>query len=150
MTNVSSILTLALRIFLPTFFIVFYGLLMIVSLFSKEEYVANIPMPYFRIFSISLFFSTLVIIYFTILKLRRVELDANTLFISDYFKQAKYPLSNIESITERDYFLFKIVTLHLQQSGIFGKQITFMPSGRRWPKYKKSHPELVETYQLKN
>ena len=149
MTNVSSILTLALRIFLPTFFVVFYGLLMMVSLFSNEEYVAGIPMGYFRIFSISLFFSTAVIIYFTLLKLRRVELDQNSVFISDYFKQAKYPLQAIEAIVERDYFLFKIVTITLQQKGIFGQNITFMPSGRRWPKYKKKHPELVEAYRLK-
>ncbi len=142
MTNVSSILTLALRIFLPTFFIVFYGLLMTVSLFSKEEYIASLPMSYFRIFSITMFFATLIIIYFTVFKLRRVELDSNTVFISDYFKQAKYPYQNIKNIEEHNYMLFKTVTINLEQSGIFGNRITFVPSGRRWPKYKIKHPEI--------
>ena len=142
MTNVSSILTLALRIFLPTFFVVFYGLLMVVSLFSNEDYVASIPMSYFRIFSITMFFATLIIIYLTVFKLRRVELDENSVFVSDYFKQAKYPLHNVELIEENNYLLFKTVSMQLAQSGIFGKRITFMPSGRRWPKYKTRHPEI--------
>jgi len=70
-------------------------------------------------------------------------MSENELYVTDYFKHAKYSMDSIDSIKETNFIILKVNTIYLKAKGIFGDKIKFVPSGRRWPKFLKSHPTVA-------
>jgi hypothetical protein len=145
MQRVSTNLTLFFKFFIPVFWIVFFGAITAVSLFTEYAYVGTIPAQYFRI-GISIFFVTFVIMFaYTLMRLKRVEMGNDFVYATNYFKAARYPFHNIEKIDERRFLFLKIVTIYLKTPGIFGKRITFLASLKLYAQYWNANPELYES-----
>jgi hypothetical protein len=147
--NISSAITLPLKIFLPTFWLTFFGMFMLVTLFSvDEEMFAGMPTLWFRI-GITLFWASgLVLFYFTIFRLKRLDADQEYMFVSSYFKNIRYPINDIESIsTYRFAGIIGVGTLELKGEGSFGKRMTFLPSISRMRRFKEAYPEWAEKMQ---
>ncbi len=124
--RISSNLTMMLALFLPTFWMVFFGLFALAILFSDQSTLPFPGIPYIRwvILAIVLFF--FLIIRFTIMKLRRVEVSNTHFFASNYFKTYSYAFQDIEKITELNFGLFQVLKLRLKYKGKFGKKISFL------------------------
>jgi len=144
MQRISSNSTLFLKIFLPTFWIVFFGLFTIAVLMAKAPHFGSVPAATFKM-GLALFFAAgLAVLYFTLLKLLRIELDEIYVYASNYFKTYRYPWHNVGKITERDFGLFHLVSIHLKTPGKFGAKLTFLLDETMLKDFLEKHPEAIE------
>ena len=74
--------------------------------------------------------------------LKRVRVDREFLYVSNYRREIAVPLSSIEAVAENRWINIHPVTLHFRAPTEFGQKITFMPTARLfgW----RSHPVVEE------
>ena len=126
MQRLSSNLTLVFKLFIPTSWVSFFGLFTLVIFIADTTDMPLLASPYFKFGFLAFFLIFLVLIYFTIFQLKRVEYQGNEIFVTDYFKTIKFPVTNIDRISTMNLFIFKVVWFHLRAKGIFGKRIPFI------------------------
>lgn len=126
MQRISSNITLFLKIFLPTFWLAFFGAFTIAVLLSNVDQFPLFNFLYFKLGLAAFFLAGIGLFYFSVIQLKRVELDEDFIYASNYFKTYRYPYNNIEKMTERDLGLFSLVKIHLIAPGKFGKRIPFI------------------------
>ncbi len=149
MKRISTNLTLLLRLFLPVFWIIFFGAFTIASWTSKIRFFDTVSGKQFRIELTVFFVVGFIILYFTLMKLRRVELDDHNFYVTNYFKTARYPYENIEKVKVNDFFFFKQYSIHLKTPGYFGKKIAFIVNSKYLKDVLRNHPELREFFPTK-
>lgn len=143
MRRLSTSATLLLKIFLPTFWIVFFGLMTAFVVFTgpgKSPLVGNLI---FKAGFLGFFLLGLVILYFTLLQLKRVEYDDEFLYVTNFFKTYRYPFHNIEKIKESNFLLFYTARVTFKEPGSFGKKIVFIESRQKFEDFIKSRPEIA-------
>lgn len=118
--------------------IIFFGTLMLLFLIADQFKVGSLSPMTFKIAYSVFFFGIVVLMYFTIFKLKRVEFDADHVYITNYFKILRYPLGDIEKITDNNYLFWRIVKVDLIQPGHFGKSAYFLASNERWAAYNEA------------
>lgn len=124
--RVSSNMTLILTLFLPTISLVFLGLIAVASIFS-EDYMGPFPaLSFSRYIFLIVFILYFLFLYFTILKLKRVELSQKQLLASNFFKTYAYEYKDIESLKRLNLLLIKIWVVKLKYKGKFGRRIPFI------------------------
>lgn len=143
MTQVSTNLTLLLKIFLPTFWLVFFGAFTAAIWVTSYEYYGQIPGPALRLGATLFYAGGALFFYLTVIRLKRVEMDEESIYVTNYFKHFRYPFSNVRQIREQDFFLFRLITIEWIKPGYFGKKIVFIPSNARLKKFLEQHPELT-------
>lgn len=144
MQRVSTNFTLFLKIFLPIFWIVFFGAFAVVLWSNDQIPTGAISLGTLRVFMTFFFLIGTIILYFTLLKLHRVEMDEAFIYVTNYVKTARYPYHQIEKIAEVDFLILSTVTIHFKNKGIFGKKATFVPSKYRFQGFLNQHPEIVK------
>jgi len=146
MQQVSTSLTLFIKFFIPIFWtVIVFGFTLAVWTLDAS-YFAGVPIQTFR-YGILIFLLTgVVFFYFTMLRLKRVEMDQTHIFVTNYFKNFKYPWSNVENIEERDFVVFRSIHIVLKTPGTFGKKITFVASRRKFNSFIKENPHLFEQF----
>ena len=142
MQRVSTNLTLFYKIFIPTFWIVFFGAVLVASLLLPYQYVGNIPRLSFQIGMVLFFASGVAVLYFTLMSLKRVELDRDFLYATNYFKTYRYPYHNIEKIEVSRFLFFSTATVHLRKGGSFGRRFRFVPSLFCLKDFLETHPDI--------
>lgn len=142
MERISTNLTLFYKLFIPTFWIVFFGAFTIAVWAVNYEYYGNIPGKTFRLGTALFYLSGLSMLYFTLMQLKRVEVDGESVYITNYFKHFRYPYHSIEKIEESDFFFLKTASIYFIKPGTFGKKVTFIPSRSRYRQFWESHREL--------
>ena len=142
MQRVSTNLTLFYKIFLPTFWIVFFTSFGVYVWFFNTGNIGNISAGMFKIIYLIFFIVFLLLFYFSIMSLKRVEMDGQSIYVTNYFKHFKYSYGNIEKIVEAPYPFVKLVTIHFKKEGNFGKKIFFVPSKKRFQQFLINHPEV--------
>jgi len=80
-------------------------------------------------------------------RLKRVRIDSNCLYVSNYLRELTIPLSSISSVTENRWLNIHPVTIHLHHVTEFGRKVTFMPK-IRWSWSWSRHPVVAELRQL--
>ena len=65
--------------------------------------------------------------YFTVMHYKDVSVDDEFLYVSNYRKEIKIPVSNIENVTEIKWIRTRPITIHLKNDSEFGRKIVFMP-----------------------
>ena len=66
--------------------------------------------------------------------LKRVRLDEETIYISNYVSEISVPLGLIEEVTENRWINIRPVTIQFRHPTEFGDKISFMPKTRVfWP-----------------
>ncbi len=144
MIQVSSGWTLAFRLFLPTLWISVFGTLFIASFTLHQPYIGTFPANNVR-FGLFLFVCTFVFIFYkTVLQLKRVELNENSIFITNYFTNVKYPIMDIDRLVLSKGILFDYVSIQLLGKGIFDKRMKFLLSKKRMQKYLEFNPDFIQ------
>ena len=82
-------------------------------------------------------------ILWTCAPLKRVRIQQNDLYISNYFKEIKVPLTSVSDVTEIRWINIHPVTVHFKRDTEFGHKITFMPTARLFA-FMSSHPIVSE------
>lgn len=137
MIRVSSNVTLFLTIFVPTFWTVFFGAFTIL-MFSQP--IVGYP---FKIGTLIFYLLGLMIFYFTLLRLKRVEMDENGIYTTNYFKHYKYPYHNVETINDSGL----LTHITLKTPGHFGKKIWFLKSQKYYESFWQKHPAIAKQFQ---
>ena len=81
--------------------------------------------------------------------LKAVEIDGEALYVSNYLRQIRIPLGDIERVSEGGWFRRGTVTIHLRTDTAFGYRIIFWPT-IRWSSLRivrlfgASHPIVAE------
>ncbi len=78
------------------------------------------------------------------MQLKRVDMDEDFMYVSNYFKTFRYTYPSIEKIKERDFLLFYTIHVHLKEAGEFGKKIVFISRSKKLDRYLKAHPKVAE------
>jgi hypothetical protein len=145
MNQLSSNSTLFFKVFVPIFWLTFFGALAFVSIFAVDE---PLFMGYrinnFRIGAVIFWLCGLTFFYFTSFKMKRVDADDEFIYVSNYFQNFRYPYHNIEKIKLTDFGVIDFASITLKQAGKFGKKIYFIRSTRGFKTYLEKHPELEE------
>ena len=145
--NLSTNWTLILKIFFPIFWGVLFGLMTIAFWVSDVPYVGNMSIFNFRLLITSFFLTGLAVMYFSVMQLKRVEVDKDFLYVTNYKDTARYPFHNIKKIEEANYFLFKIVKVYFKTAGIFGQKVVFLANQFRLEKVLEKRKELAALYE---
>lgn len=147
--RLSSNSTLFLKIVLPTVWMVFFVLLMVVMFLVEPEDNPFMTNPFVRYGILFGFLFIFFIAYRTILRLKRVDADKDHIFVSNYFKTYRYKLKDIKTIEEVDFGLFLVLSIVLHQEGKFGRNIPFLLNRPTFDDFIQSHPECGEYFVAK-
>jgi len=85
--------------------------------------------------------------YWSCVRLKKVSIDDDFLYVSNFIKEISIPLSEIYDVTENVWFSIHPVTIHLRSQSEFGDKIVFMPTTRLFPFF-SSHPVVSELKDL--
>jgi hypothetical protein len=151
MNQLSSNATLFFKIFLPTFWLTFFGAVCVASIFVVEEpYFLGYKILQFRIGSVLFWLSGFALFYFTVFKLKRVDADDESLYVSSYFRNFRYPFTNIEKIVINEGNFLSFGYIHLLVAGSFGKKITFLASRKGLYDYLDKNPAAKAMFDVQN
>lgn len=142
MKRISSSSTLFLKVFLPVFWLVFFGSLTL-GLFLKNDNEFEFGfMGYLKWFFI--FFLVLfgIIIYNSIFQLKRIDADSKYIYVSNYLKTIRIRYSQIEKLSSKSLGFRLLGKLDLRNRGFFGTKIYFICEEDR---YKVLHELILST-----
>lgn len=126
-----------------------FGAVTLTILLTDYSYVGNIPRGTFQIMAVLFYLSGLALFYFTLLDLKRVEMDPDFVYVTNYFKTVRYPYHNIERVEISKFLFFSTASLYLREPGTFGRRILFIPSLFRLRDFLESHPHLQRELNVK-
>lgn len=144
MQRISSNFTIIYKIFLPTLWISFFGLFSIALFFRSSEELDILSTIEFKIIFAICFLVFLILLYFTVINLKRVELDEEYFYVSNYFKTYRYRYEDIEKIVESDFLLFHMLKIHLRKKGKLGKKLPVLLAKKLYQNFIEKHPERFE------
>jgi hypothetical protein len=87
----------------------------------------------------------LLLMWFTIADLKRVELEGNHLYVTNYMKTYKYTMESIAEIKSYELGIFEVVSLHMKAKTKMGKKIRFLSENKD---VKKLITHLLENTNL--
>jgi hypothetical protein len=108
---------MSLGVFLPFLIWIFTA--------DSVNYSGSLPLGVMRLLVFGFLISIAAILRFTAMRLMRVEVDSEYLYVSDYFKTARYTFDSIERVEDQVILIFRIPVVRLKAAGIFGQNIYF-------------------------
>ena len=87
------------------------------------------------------------LIWWTCARLKRVRVDEQLLYVSNYRDEISVPFGMIADVTENRWINIHPVTVHFRAPTDFGSQITFMPKARMFAMF-SSDPAVEELRRL--
>ena len=142
MHQVSSSWTVILKFFLPVSWISIFASFALGAFLSDEVYLAGIPIQRFRIATLMFLLTGIAALYWMVMRLKRVDMDPQFFYVSNYRKTYRYSYNNVKRMVEKDWWLFRTVHLYFRKPGSFGKKICFVASNYRLNTFLKNHPEV--------
>jgi len=82
-------------------------------------------------------------LYWTCMRLKQVRMDDQALYISNYLREIRVPLQQVEEVSENRWVNIHPVTIDLRDESELGRRIVFMPKVR-WFALWSSHPVVKE------
>jgi hypothetical protein len=144
MERISSNLTLVYKFVLPIFWIIFMGGTTVAILFSKFAGVGNTSPLAVRGVMLFVFLSGVAFLALTLMRLKRIEVGHEGVYVTNYFKNVRYSFTDVDGITVTSLIFFSVATLHLKGRGSFGRSLTFIPSRSRFYTFFEENPGLKE------
>ncbi len=126
--RISSNWTLGLKVFLPTFWFVFYGAIVLAFFVAPNGQLQVFGQANLKIAMLIFYLSGSIVIYFTLIPLKRVEFDDHFLYVSNFFTTIRIPWHNVKHLRDRKLLFLHIGTFTFKSPTRFGKQVTFIES----------------------
>ena len=149
MNRLSSNWTLVLKIFLPVFWLTFFGALTFAAFISNPVEAPQFTTKAFKIEMLIVFTTGLLFFLFTFVRLKRVDADDENIYVSNYFKTYKYPSNSIEKIIIYNHLILKVAHLHFTGKTSFGKKVFFVPFGSNLREFAVKNNVILKDYQSK-
>lgn len=144
MQRVSSNSTVFFKLFIPTAWIVFFTTFTAALFLIDGRSLPFLTSPVFKypfLLGYILFF---IILYYTVMQLKRLEMGPEHYYVSNYLKSFRLVYDDIEKISIIPIGRLQLVTFILKAKGSFGKKITFLASKQLYELFMKANPD-VET-----
>ncbi|NBC24667.1 MAG: hypothetical protein GVX78_03525 [Bacteroidetes bacterium] len=126
--RISSNWTLGLKVFFPTFWFVFYGAIVLALFVTPSAQLQIFGEMNFKMAVLIFYVSGSIVIYFTLMRLKRVEFDHDFLYVSNFFITLRIPWHNVKKHHERKILWLHLGSFSFHEPTRFGKQITFIES----------------------
>lgn len=139
-TRVSSSFTIFLKIFIPTVWIIFFGAFTLFILLTGRG-AGIIALPGVKIGAVIFYALGFLLLWTTIMDLKRVELADDHFFVTNYFKTYRYTYDSLSRINEIDLLVLTVVVFTFVEKSSFGKKISFMSRGKVWKDYIEANPD---------
>lgn len=127
MNRLSSNWTLFLKIFLPVFWLSFFGGFVIAAFISNQAEIPFFTSTKFKLVSVSFVLGGLLFFILTFFRLKRVDADHDFIYITNYIKTYRYNFDSIEKLIIYDHLIIKAVHLYFKDNTSLGKKIIFLP-----------------------
>jgi hypothetical protein len=121
--ELSSKQTFFLKIILPIFFVVMMTIAFLGIIFSSRGNELLIMVIVFLMIG----FVGIISMYLTVMRYKKVSVDELFLYVSNYRKEIKIPVSVIDDVTEIKWIRTRPITIHLKNGSEFGRKIVFTP-----------------------
>lgn len=144
MQRISSNATLFFKFFIPVFWLVFFGAFLLAVFIQGAAVTSLFADTGFRVGAVLFYLSGIVLFYFTLFPLKRVEAATEWLYVTNYFKTYRYSWDSIQSVTDSNLLLFTAANITLKEKGEFGQKLPFIASKKLYRQFWKEHPELQE------
>jgi hypothetical protein len=123
--QLSSSWTLVLKIFLPVFYVAFFGTFTLV-VWLTQKLPLSVSGSGFKLGLAAMLLFGMWFFYKTVFRLHRVDFDDTYIYVSSYWNNRRYPRTDIEHISDEKIPFFRLGRLRLKASGIFGQEILFL------------------------
>lgn len=140
--TLSSLQTFPFKFIFPVLWIGLWGVGTLTMFLAPQD---RADVPPREVFLLIWFVGTAVILWSSV-RLKRVSVDENFLYVSNYLKEVSIPLSDIYDVTENVWVNIHPVTIHLKSPSAFGGKITFMPQAKFT--FFSSHPVVKELKEM--
>ena len=146
MINISTNATLILKFAIPIFWMIFFGSFTIAAWVIPGVEEGAGPDMSTKIGMTLFFLAGVAFLYWGFLRLKRIEMDGDFVYATNYFKTFRYPWHNISKIEEKDYMLFRTLHIYLNKPGKFGKKIYCVISQKRLNEFLATHPGVLSRF----
>lgn len=145
MLRLSSNLTLALKIFIPIFWTTLLTACSLAAWFGPERYFEWVNLSSLRWGLLLTLLMAVLLFRFVFWPLKRVESDDVHIYVSDYFKTARYRWdSDVVALhQERFLLLFPVAFLELKGKGSFGRKPYFLLRRKALKQLQTAFPDLI-------
>ena len=133
--QLSSSLTLMWAVAVPTMWSAFFGIFTLAIFFSSRTYYGFVSATVLKIIIPLILIVGLLLMYLTIMRFKRIDIDADFLYATNYIKTYRYPWHNVKNIKTKKGLFFNKGTISLKEGGQFGSEFTFLLSNRRWREF---------------
>ncbi len=133
--QLSSSLTLFWAVAVPTVWTAFFGIFTIAVIFSSRSYYGFVSAGVLKILIPIFLIGGLIFWYYSIMRFKRVDIDGDFVYATNYIKTYRYPWHNIEHIKTKKGVIFNKGIITLKKGGKFGVKIPFLLSNRRWREF---------------
>ena len=142
--DISSAQTFLMKVIFPAVWIALFGFGTLCLWLNKLQGAHGPPPPNDLKWPFLLVWATgTAFIMWLSFRLKRVRVDSDKLYISNYLKEVSTPLKNICGVTENRWINIHPVTRYFPEPTAFGRTITFMPRSRVFG-FWTSHPVVEE------
>ena len=146
MHRVSSQLTIALRIALPTIWFTAIVSTFVMLMWAVRGKAGLFSNPYIWIGILLILVTGYAFTHFILWRLYRIDMDGDHLYVSNYFRTYKYPYAEVVSISDAGIWKERIYRVTLKSKGSFGQHLYFLASKTLWLDFKNEHPELSDLW----
>jgi hypothetical protein len=147
MFRVSSNLTLFLKLFIPVFWMVFFGMFTTFVFVYGGAEILLLQGNTFKLWLSVFYISFFLLIYCTLFQLKRVEFGEDFYTVSNYFDTYRYIYNDIKHVREIKILKWILVIITLEGKGKFGKKIYFLANTGLYLQFFMDNPELASTWQ---
>jgi hypothetical protein len=142
MQTVSSQLTLFFKMFLPIFWLTFWSSITLTVWFYDPASATSGAGMGLKMTATAILLLSVLLMWRYILPLKRVEMGVDFMHVTNYIKNFRYPLHNIDHIVVKDFGIVRVVHVTLKVAGNFGKRISFLASSRVFNKFLDENPQF--------
>jgi len=142
MQRISSNLTIVFKLFIPTFWVTFYGLLTLFIIFMDPETSPLFSSVQAKIIVVVLFVLFALLIYFTLFQLLRFDAGKEEFYISNYLKTFKYQFKDVESISTTKLLFINLLKIRMRQKTTLGKSFSVLYKKAYWEDFIRENPNV--------
>jgi hypothetical protein len=143
--RLSSNTTLFLKIFLPVFWTTIVLMMTLVSWFAPDHYFGGLPIESLRYAFLLVLVAGSATFLLLFWPLKRVESDGEYIYVSNYFKTARYSWEqDVEGFYQQRHVFYRQSVIELNGVGTFGRKIRFMASKRLLADFRERFPGKIK------
>ncbi len=145
MHTLSSSQTFWIKVIFPLLWIGTFAAVTL-AMFLEPRQDGYVSPPQIKWIFLALTVAGAAFLYWTCMRLKRVRMDDQALYVSNYLREIRLPLQQVENVNENYWINLHPITIEFRSETDFGKWIVFMPK-IRWLSFWSSHPVVEEIRQ---